>query len=246
MSFSHAKGIRVGQDGTEEVEDLVAREYRLRLNVNGKYFCDMIATLDQLRELGAGFVICEGISPKVDEVTVRGEEIFVECSSMQGGGCEIGTSGGVSVETPSGRVDSGLTISREDVTFVTRHVESELWRQTGGVHCSVLFRDGELIAKSADVGRHNTVDKVVGTAVLAGIDLPGCVLGCTGRQPAGMVVKAARAGIPVVISRAATTDRGIAAAEAAGITLICFSRNDRFTIYSNPWRVTGIGSGRKV
>lgn len=96
--------------------------------------------------------------------------------------------------------------------------------------------------KSSDVGRHNTVDKVVGHAVLAGVDLTGCMLGCTGRQPRDMVIKSARAGIPVIISRAASTDKGIAAAEDAGITLICFSRDERFTVYTHPGRIYDLGN----
>jgi FdhD protein len=55
-----------------------------------------------------------------------------------------------------------------------------------------------------------------------------------------MVRKYAHAGIPIVISRAATTDKGIAVAEAAGITLIGFSRDERFTIYTHPERIMGI------
>jgi FdhD protein len=56
-----------------------------------------------------------------------------------------------------------------------------------------------------------------------------------------MIKKDANAGIPVVISRAASTDKGIAAADAAGITLVCFSRGDRFTIYTHPERILGAG-----
>jgi FdhD protein len=55
-----------------------------------------------------------------------------------------------------------------------------------------------------------------------------------------MVKKNANAGIPVVISRAASTDKGIATADAAGITLICFSRGDRFTVYTHPGRIAGL------
>lgn len=95
------------------------------------------------------------------------------------------------------------------------------------------------MVKSSDVGRHNTVDKVVGHAILNKIDLSRCTIGCTGRQPAGMVKKDANAGIPIVISRAASTDKGIATANAAGITLVCFSRGDRFTIYTHPERILG-------
>ncbi len=56
-----------------------------------------------------------------------------------------------------------------------------------------------------------------------------------------MVKKAANAGIPVLVSRAASTDQGIATAEAAGVTLVCFSRGDRFTVYTHPERVAVSG-----
>jgi FdhD protein len=150
---------------------------------------------------------------------------------------ETGSSGGLSfLSTPPKNI-SDIRITPDDVIAITKEIETEIWRKTGGVHCSVLFREGQLLAKSSDVGRHNTVDKLVGYAVLNGVDLSRCVIGCTGRQPAGMVRKSAHAGIPIIISRAASTDKGIAAAEAAGITLIGFSRGDRFTIYTHSRRV---------
>ena len=46
---------------------------------------------------------------------------------------------------------------------------------------------------------------------------------------------------PWMISRTAGKDKGVATANTAGITLVCFSRNDRFTIYTHPKRVLGIG-----
>jgi FdhD protein len=52
-----------------------------------------------------------------------------------------------------------------------------------------------------------------------------------------MVAKAANAGIPIIVSRAASTDRGILTAERAGLTLVGFSRGERFTIYTHPERV---------
>jgi len=104
----------------------------------------------------------------------------------------------------------------------------------------VLFLDGKLVVRSSDVGRHNTVDKVVGFAILHGIDLSRCILGCTGRQAAGMVSKAANAGVPIVISKAASTNKGISTADQSGVTLICFARGRRFTIYTHPYRIAGI------
>jgi FdhD protein len=235
------QGIMVKADGSSgPVGDTVACEARLTLYLNGGKFTDMVASRDQLRELGAGFVICEGLAPAVEEVRVEGDKIYVTAPVRAMAGTEIGSSGGVSIETPPGRVGPGIVLTPAEVLAVTRELESELWRKTGGVHCSVLYCGGRVTARSSDVGRHNTVDKVVGAAYLAGIDLSRCAIGCTGRQPAGMVIKAARAGVPIIISRAASTDRGIAAAGEAGITLVCFSRGDRFTVYTHPGRISGL------
>ena len=120
-------------------------------------------------------------------------------------------------------------------------IVSDEWKKTGGVHCSVLFKEGEVLAKMSDIGRHNTLDKIIGFAKLKKIDLSECYIGCTGRQPSGMVSKCANAGIPIIISKAASTTGGITTAKMTGVTLICFARDERFTVYSNEWRISGLG-----
>jgi FdhD protein len=236
--------IQVKDGMAAEIDDSIVVEDRFRIFLNDRLVTDMIASRDQLMELGAGFVITEGLARCVDKVKLDGDRILVYSDT----GCdvtrrktEIGSSGATSIRQEPVKVSSDLRLSIDDVYACTREIETELWRRTGAVHCSVLFSGGRCVVKSSDVGRHNTVDKVVGYAVLHGISLSRCVIGCTGRQPAGMVKKDAHAGIPVVISRAASTDKGIATAEAAGITLICFSRGERFTIYTHPERILGVG-----
>ncbi len=237
MTTRLSRALQVRESGVHTIEDTVCREETFALWVNGQLATRMVASPDQLRELGAGCVVSEGIAGDVGEVEVRGHEIHVTAPGARMREAIIGTSCGVSLAGPTGRVHSALTLAPADVFRVAGEIETEEWRATGGLHCSVLFSDGRMVARSGDVGRHNTVDKVIGRAVLLGVDLSRCILGCTGRQPAGMVIKAARAGIPVIISRAASTDRGIATAEEAGITLVCFTRGERFTVYTHPERI---------
>lgn len=245
MNLDNRRGIQVRGDKISEINDAIVIEDRFSIILNDCPVTDIIASCDQLMELGAGFVITEGLARCVDKVKLDGDRICVYSDF----GCdvprskkEIGSSGGMSFLNVPGEISSDIRITAEDVFSCTREIETDIWRKTGAVHCSVLFSDGKCIVKSSDVGRHNTVDKVVGYAVLNGIDLSRCVIGCTGRQPAGMVKKDANAGIPVVISRAASTDKGIATADRAGITLVCFSRGDRFTIYTHPERILGVGT----
>lgn len=225
-----------------EIEDVIVIEQTVRILLNGEQVAVQVASDDQLRELGAGFVIDEGLADEVESVAVEGNTILVTGQRLCGAATETGSSGGVSYRCGVRHVRSDLTITPDEVRAVTGAIFSDDWQQTGALHCGVLFSEGELVAKACDVGRHNTVDKVVGAAVLAGLDRSRCVLGCTGRQPSGMVKKAANAGIPILVSRAASTDQGIATAAAAGVTLICFSRGDRFTVYTHPERVSAPGS----
>jgi FdhD protein len=240
MVMKRYPALRVQDGKATRFLDPVIHERRYHLYLNNEHITTIVASPDQLAELGAGFVICEGLADRVSSVSVENDDIRVEAEVRNMAALEFRSCGGCGIMLPPKTVKSGLEISPETVYAVTREITSETWRQTGGVHCSVLFSEGGLIAKSCDIGRHNTVDKVVGYAELKGIDRSACILGCTGRQPAGMITKSANAGIPIVISRAASTDRGIAAAGEAGITLVCFSRENRFTIYTHPERIGGL------
>jgi len=225
-----------------EVKDVIVVEQTFRILLNGEQVAVQVATAEQLRELGAGFVIDEGLADVVDSVAVEGNAVLVSAPRLCGAATETGSSGGVSYRCGARHVTSNLTITPEEVIAITEAIFTEDWQQTGALHCAVLHEGGEIVAKAADVGRHNTVDKVVGAAALAGIERSRCVLGCTGRQPMGMVKKVANAGIPILISRAASTDQGIATAAAAGVTLVCFSRGDRFTVYTHPERIDGFAT----
>jgi len=92
------------------------------------------------------------------------------------------------------------------------------------------------LAFSEDIGRHNAIDKVVGRAALRGVNFRRPLLASTGRLAAEMVVKAANVGIPVIVSLAAPTDKGMNVAEMVGLTLIGFVRGKRFNIYTYPER----------
>ncbi len=233
-------GIQVKGESVREIHDDIIVEDHFRLFFNGRYLTTLVASPDRLEDLGAGFIVCEGLADEIRSVEVSGRDIYVSAPARKEAALELESSGGFRVMGEPKCVESSIAIATDGIRAVTAAIESDVWRRTGGVHCSVLFCDGELVSRACDVGRHNTVDKVVGYAALNGIDRSSCVIGCTGRQPAGMVAKMANAGIPIVISRAASTNRGIEAARRAGITLVCFSRGDRFTIYTHPERVPDV------
>jgi len=245
MSLSkECPGLLVQAGRATQVQDEVCIEDSFRLQLNGSPLTQIIASPNQLRELGAGFVICEGLAERIQDVQVLGNEIQVSAMIHAPTDYELRSSDCIGVGAMPKSVHSSLRINRLDVLRVIQHTESEIWKRTGGVHCSALLQQGEVLVQSSDIGRHSTVDKVVGFAVLNQVDLSQCILGCTGRQPAGMIFKVANAGIPIVISKAAPTDAGILLAERSGVTLVCFARGDRFTVYAHPERIRGLGEIR--
>ena len=246
--YEEHSAIQVRAEQVVTLQDSVCVEDTFRLFLDDVPLAQIIASPDQLRELGAGFVICEGLSERVEDVRVSKNEIRVyakadasaELSAQRKVDYELRASGCIGVRGLPKAVVSSLVITGADVFQVIQQVESEVWKKTGGVHCSVLFQDGQLLVRSSDIGRHNTIDKIVGFAVLNGINLSRCIIGCTGRQPAGMIAKVANAGVPIVVSKAASTDAGILLADRSNVTLICFARGERFTVYSHPERIVGL------
>ncbi len=92
--------------------------------------------------------------------------------------------------------------------------------------------DGKILASCEDVSRSSSVDKTVGAALLAGVDLSGCALITSGRLSGVMVAKAARAGFPVLVSRSAPMNSGVELAEKIGMTLVAFARSPNLYVYA--------------
>ncbi|MEA2610034.1 MAG: FdhD protein [Chloroflexota bacterium] len=111
--------------------------------------------------------------------------------------------------------------------------------ETGGLHAAGLFTPrGELIAIREDVGRHNALDKLIGSQVLAdAMPLNDRILMVSGRVSFEIVQKAAVAGVPILCAVSAPSDLAIETAERLGQTLIGFLRGDGFNVYSHDNRV---------
>ncbi len=146
-------------------------------------------------------------------------------------------------------IPSRLTISDERWVSPTVLVElpslltdsQDHFKTTGGLHACALFdHSGNLISVREDVGRHNALDKLIGSRLMAD-SLPAekQILMLSGRIGYELIQKAALAGIPAIAGLGAPSSMAVDAARSAGLTLIGFLKSTRFNVYTGGWRVIG-------
>lgn len=101
--------------------------------------------------------------------------------------------------------------------------KADMYRETEGVHAAGLFTaEAKPVCVVEDIGRHNTLDKVIGYGLMNNIDFGNTFLVSTGRMASEMVTKICRAGIPVVATKTAVTDKGREIGRKCGLTIIGF------------------------
>jgi len=155
-----------------------------------------------------------------------------------------GICGKASLEEVAVRCDplpAGPVVGREVILSLPDRLRAaqRVFEMTGGLHAAGLFTvSGDLVAVREDVGRHNALDKVIGSQVLArALPLHQRVLMVTGRVSFEIVQKAAVAGVPVICAVSAPSSLAIDLAQRLGVTLVGFLRGDGFNVYARDDRI---------
>ena len=135
-----------------------------------------------------------------------------------------------------------LTVDKRTVFSLAEKLKQKqtIFNNTGGIHAAALFKlDGELLLTMEDVGRHNALDKLIGSLIaLNKLHMAEeSVLFLSGRASFELLQKSAMAGIKIVCAVGAPSSLAVQTAEEFGITLIGFLRDGRFNIYSHAYRV---------
>lgn len=241
------------------IKDEVVRETELEIFVNGKSTVTLTCSPLNRIELGLGFLKTEGVisnygdvkkiefGPNLTEVRFFLDADLWEDEASGGRQRRVAAYDGTvrkrkgnSLDGISGGKKFQLDISKL-FTFMSKlQQNSDLFRRTGGSHAAALGDGKSILLRSEDIGRHNTVDKVIGREMIKGTDFAHRVLLVSGRVSSEMLVKSTMAGIPMVVSRSAPTDKAIEIARRREVTLVGFLRGDRMTIYSRNDRLTGI------
>ncbi len=119
------------------------------------------------------------------------------------------------------------------------HQHQHNYKHTGGIHSASLFSDkGEFVDIMEDVGRHNAVDKLIGKRLLnKESNSTSPILFLSGRMGFELVQKAAMAGYPILISVGAPSSLAIQLGMKMKMTLIGFTRNNKFNVYCGEERL---------
>ncbi|MFT5700333.1 MAG: FdhD protein [Desulforhopalus sp.] len=239
-------------DGSREQVEQLAIESPYSIALNDETIGSSMVLPIALEEFGAGFLFGQGYIKKPEElreVVVCPEgriAVFADVEVTEPkeviitSGC--GGTGKISKEMLEGAFEplDECTITFPEISrFIRESLQSSpLGPQTHCIHGCGFWQDGKLQAYYEDVGRHNAVDKVLG-AILLGKFSPRGAIYTTGRLTSDMVLKCARIGIPIIMSRTAPSSLGLAIARRSGATLAAYARPDRVNIFHAPQRIVG-------
>jgi len=240
-------------DGDENVtpEGEWPVERPIALWVNGREIATLVASPHDPVFLVAGFLRNQGFVHSSDDILVLGvcEDTGVAQVRVAGElperltpvlttGCGTGISFNLSVR-PTQPASPETRFPIEAVFAQMRELarRSQRYSRHGGIHSAAVSDGTRILFHAEDIGRHNTIDRIAGQALLSEQDLTGCLLLTSGRVSSEMAAKAASLGIALIASRTAPTDMAVRICTEAGIGLLGYVRGTRFRIAACPARV---------
>jgi FdhD protein len=240
--------------GGAVVDDDVVVEEPLEIRVGEKPVSVTMRTPGHDFELAAGFLFTEGILGRAEEVeTIRhwGSPNVVRVDLREGVRVDLqrlqrhfyatsscGVCGKTSIDAlrvHASPIASSMEVQPEVISSLPDKLRAaqEAFGATGGIHGAGLFdAQGTLLRAREDIGRHNAVDKVIGSFLLEGLPFANTILFVSSRTSFELVQKAVVAGIPVLAAVGAPSSLAIELAAEMHMTLLGFVRDGRYNVYS--------------
>lgn len=226
----------------------LAPEALVRIRVNGSATLELSCTPADLRTLMVGWLVCEGVAAdltEIDDIAVEppgpgyAAGLAVRLAREAWGRMQA------ALAPDAGRAVRPATLDRPDRAapppvrpgapdlrplledrallaswFKDMFDGAELRSSVGGVHTGGLVVNGSLERVVEDVSRHHVVDRLVGSAVLAGAAPHDCLLLVSARISGAMAAKACRSGVGAIVSRSVPTELAASVARSKGLVLV--------------------------
>ncbi|WP_182417422.1 formate dehydrogenase accessory sulfurtransferase FdhD [Bartonella sp. HY038] len=252
---------RVENGVKQPIEVAIAEEIAVAVSYDGTTHAVMMATPDDLAEFAVGFSLTENIISHIDEIDEiniiqlddgvdiqlrldeRPRTAFLKRRRHMAGPVGCGLCGVESIEAamrivPQYKGEISLTASDICDAVGLLNLGQKLNQLTRCAHAAGFYVAGQgLLEICEDIGRHNAVDKLIGTLLLQGVDIGAGAIVVTSRLSVEIIQKAAIAGSGVVIGISAPTAEALRIGKAANLTVIARARGQSFEIHSNAERI---------
>lgn len=246
----------------EQLDEVVS-EFPLTIFVNDEEFATMVCTPSNLDELVIGFLASEGLIRSKREIqTLSIDEgkgmAYVELTSeihtnpslyskrFIGSCCGKSRQFYLKNDAKTAKTStSRIVITPERCIQMMKELQnsSVIFRETGGVHNAALFNRDRMLINRSDIGRHNALDKIYGYCLINKIPVRDKIIAFSGRISSEVLLKAAKIGVGIILSKSAPTDLAIKLAKDLNITAIGFIRGSSFNVYSHSERLVETVNG---
>ena len=251
------------QGHSSRTTDRVAEEIPVALLYNGEPHVVMLATPQDLEDLGYGFSLSEELVGGLEEIRGVEAQVGVESAEVRVAiawdrfpellrrrrnltgrtGCGLcGTETLEQAVRTTPQVGKGPVVTAAQLHAAIEELSSRqpLNASTGSVHAAAWVVPGQgagITLVREDVGRHNALDKTIGALKRAGTDTSTGFMLVTSRASYEMVQKTAAIGISFLAALSAPTSFAIRHAERCGLTLVAFARREKHVVYAHGHRL---------
>ncbi|SDI71647.1 formate dehydrogenase accessory sulfurtransferase FdhD [Natribacillus halophilus] len=252
--------LRFGNGTTEWKEDTVAAEYPVTIKINEEEFVTMVCTPEYIEDMAIGYLASEAVIRSVDDIKeLRVDEKggfvhvtlamkidqlhqYMQTKRYITSCCGMSRQSFVfagDAKTTKTMTTRKVVISPDDCFRLMGDMQqsAETFQETGGVHNAALCTLEGIVLMRMDIGRHNALDKIYGYCLKHGISLQDKIIVFSGRLSSEILLKVAKIGCEVVLSKSAPTQRALELAEELEITTIGFIRRGSLNVYTVSERV---------
>ena len=248
----------LAQPGDSELTRSIPIEAPVAIEYGGIGYAVMMATPADLEAYAVGLTLAEGLIERAEEiegidvhhldggwivrVALPAERMgpVIDRARTRVSESSCGLCGIENIEQvlrPLPPVTARIATTRGAIAgaLAALHDHQPLGASTGAVHAAAFCTpDGCIVAACEDVGRHNALDKLIGTLALDGVDPASGFILLSARCSYELVEKTVRAGCPMLVTISAPTSLAVERATAAGLTLVALARTDSALVLNDP------------